>query len=58
MKDSDATLEDVDVTLNDVDATRAVEFSKTDPYLRMELGLNRGEEEGLKFARVKRRSVD
>ena len=52
------TLEDVDAMLNDVDATNTTEFGNTDPYLGMELGLNRGEEEGLQFARVKRIALD
>ena len=44
MKGVDARLEDVSATLNDVDVTNATEFGNTDPYLGMELGLNRGEE--------------
>ena len=52
LKDVDATLEDVDATLNGVGATNATEFGNTDPYLDMELGLNRGEEEGIQYARV------
>ena len=51
-------MKDVDATLNDVDTTNATEFGNADPYLRMELGLNRGKEEGLQFARVKIREVD
>ena len=49
---------DVYATLNDVDTTNATEFGNTDTYLGMELVLNRGEEEGLQFARVNRISVD
>ena len=51
-------LKDVNATLNGVDTTNETEFGNTYPYLGMELGLNRGEEEGLQFARVKRRAVD
>ena len=58
MKDVDATLEDSEATLNVVDATNTTEFGNTYPYLGMELGLNRGEEEGLQFARVNRIVVD
>ena len=50
-------LKDVDATLNNVDTTNTTEFGNIDPYLGMKLGLNRGEEEGLEFASVKRRSV-
>ena len=51
-------MKDVDATLNNNDTTNATEFGNTNPYLGVELGLNRGEEEGLNFARVKRRAVD
>ena len=51
-------MKDVDATLNDVDSTNTTEFGNTDPYLGMELGLNRGEEEGLQFSILKRRAVD
>ena len=57
MKNVDATLEDVDAKFNNVDAKNAAEFGNTDTYLGMELGLNRGEEEGIQFERVKKRAV-
>ena len=34
------------------------EIENFNPYLGMELGLNKGDEEGLHFARVKKRAVD
>ena len=54
--------EKVDVAKRNVDGTCATsdvtKIGNVNPYLGMELGLNKGYEEGLHFARVKNRSVD
>ena len=44
--------------MNDVRTKNKTDFGNIDPYLGIELGLIRGEEEGLEFARVKRRAVN
>ena len=43
--------------VKNAESIEASEFGTTDPYLSMELGLNRGED-GLHLARVKRRALD
>jgi hypothetical protein len=56
-------LEDFNLVIDDDDVKHAdetfdMEVGEDDPYLNMELGLPRGEDEELKHAHVKRRAVD
>ena len=44
--------------IKDVEDMGAAEYGIVDPYLNMELAINRGDEEGFHHARVKRRAVD
>ena len=54
--------ESVDAVKRNVERTRetsdVTEIGNIDPYLGMELGLNKGDEEGLHSATVKKRAVD
>jgi hypothetical protein len=47
-----------DNTIKNADEARDMEIGEEDPYLNMELGLPRGDDEELKHAHVKRRTVD
>ena len=44
--------------VKDIEDASANEYGVVDPYLNMELAINRGDEEGLHHARVKRRAID
>jgi hypothetical protein len=56
LEDFNRVIDDDDV--KHADETTDMEVGKEDPYLNMELGLPRGEDEELKHAHVKRRAVD